>query len=703
MLIAMVSPTPAGGTVTFMEGSNSIGSAPVIAGTATLSNYTPSIGSHTLTASYGGDTNDVPSPPSPPVTETVNRIATTTSLQAAPTSSTPGQNVMLTATVSPPNVTGTVTFMDGSTTIGTQQLNGGPASLSTSSLSIGSHTLTASYGGDTNDAQSVSSPVTETVSQTATTTSLQVVPTSSTPGQNVMLTATVSPSTAGGTVTFLDGSTSIGSQNVSGGTASLSISNLSTGSHTLTASYGGDANDAPSVSAAVTESVGQTATTTSLKAAPTSSTPGQNVTLTATVSPSTATGTVTFRDGSTIIGTPQQLNAGTASLSTSTLSAGNHSLTASYAGDTNDAPSSSPPVTESVGQSTTATTTALAAAPNPSTAGQNVTLTATVAPGNPTGNVSFYDGANLLGTGSVTNGVATYSTTTLSAGGHSLTASYGCDTNNAPSTSAAVNQSVTAPSGRSITSLVPSTTQAGSAAFTLTVNGAGFSSGAVVQWNGAPLATNFVSATQVTTTIPANLVASPGLVTITVVTTGGTTGGATFQVSSQGQPSPVSVSPASGGGTTQSFDFQFSDSAGYQALGVVNVLINNFLDGRSACYLAYVVPSNTLVLVDDGGDAGGPYAGSVALGSSGAIQNSQCTVTLVSAIGNATTLTLILSITFKPAFGGNKILYMAARDLGAGNSNWQALGVWQVPFTPQGTIVVTGLTPGRGAGPSGTS
>jgi len=704
VLTATVSPPTAGGTVTFMDGSASIGTGGLSGGTASLSTSNLSIGSHSLTASYGGDTNDAPSAPSPPVTETVNRITTTTSLQAAPTSSTPGQNVVLTATVSPPSAMGTVTFMADSTAIGAAPLSGGTAIFSNYTPSIGSHSLTASYGGDTNDAPSVSSSVTESVGQLTTTTALVASPNPSVPGQNVTLSATVTPANATGTVTFLDGSNTIGSpQTLNGGTASISISTLSTGGHSLTASYGGDANDAPSVSPAVTESVGQTATTTSLKAAPTSSTPGQNVTLTAAVSPPTATGTVTFKDGSTTLGSPQTLTAGAATLSISTLSPGSHSLTASYAGDTNDAPSTSPPVAESVGQSTTATTTALAAAPNPSTAGQNVTLTATVTPGNPTGTVSFYDGASLLGSGSLSNGVATFSTSTLSAGAHSLTASYGGDANNAPSTSAAVSQSVTPASGRSITSLVPATIVAGSAAFTLTVNGTGFSSGAVVQWNGAPLATNFVTAAQVTATIPANLIASPGMVTITVVTTGGTTGGVTFLVSSQGQPAPVSVTPASGGGTTQSFEFQFSDTAGYQALGVVNVLINNFLDGRNACYLAYVVPSNTLVLVDDGGDAGGPYAGSIALGNSGTIQNSQCTVTLVSAIGNGTTLTLILSITFKPLFGGNRIMYMAARDLGAGNSNWQALGVWQAPFTPQGTIVVTGLTPGRGAGPSGMS
>ncbi|HEY2017153.1 MAG TPA: hypothetical protein VGH38_26790 [Bryobacteraceae bacterium] len=170
-----------------------------------------------------------------------------------------------------------------------------------------------------------------------------------------------------------------------------------------------------------------------------------------------------------------------------------------------------------------------------------------------------------------------------------------------------------------------------------------------------------------------------------------------------GTVSAVSVTPGSGTASSQSFTFQFSHSAGYLNLGVVNVLINNGLDARNACYLAYIVPSTTLVLVNDAGDAGGPFAGSLALGSSGTIQNSQCIVALTSAPGNGPFLNLTLNITFKAAFGGNKVTFLAARDQGSGNSNWQPLGVWQVPFTPAGTVVVTGMTPGHVALPSGQS
>jgi len=139
------------------------------------------------------------------------------------------------------------------------------------------------------------------------------------------------------------------------------------------------------------------------------------------------------------------------------------------------------------------------------------------------------------------------------------------------------------------------------------------------------------------------------------------------------------------------------------SLSVVNVLFNNFLDGRHACYLAYVVANSTLILVDDAGDAGGPYAGSVTLGNpSTVIQNSQCAVSLVSATDNGTTLSLSLSISFKAAFGGNKIQFLAARDTAGNNTGWIAGGTWGVPPTPAGQIVAVSANPASGAIANGT-
>ena len=92
-----------------------------------------------------------------------------------------------------------------------------------------------------------------------------------------------------------------------------------------------------------------------------------------------------------------------------------------------------------------------------------------------------------------------------------------------------------------ISSLSPSSAMAGGPAFTLTVNGTGFFSGAVVNWNGSPLPTNFVSATQLAAQVAASLIAAPGTATVTVVESGATSGGATFTISAG--PVITSLSP----------------------------------------------------------------------------------------------------------------------------------------------------------------
>ena len=205
---------------------------------------------------------------------------------------------------------------------------------------------------------------------------------------------------------------------------------------------------------------------------------GQSVTFTVTVIPQTAgtpTGTVTFSDGSTQLG-QSTLSNGTATLSTSALVIGSHSITASYTGDSNDGASVSSALTQVV--ATASATTALTGTPNPASVGQSVTFTATVTPttsGTPTGTVSFFDGSTLIGSSSLSGGVATFSTSTLTAGSHSATAVYSGLGNYAGSTSTAVNEVVAAPGFTLFsTSLTPTTIQAGgSARWTITISPSG--------------------------------------------------------------------------------------------------------------------------------------------------------------------------------------------------------------------------------------
>jgi serine protease AprX len=172
----------------------------------------------------------------------------------------------------------------------------------------------------------------------------------------------------------------------------------------------------------------------------------------------------------------------------------------------------------------------------------------------------------------------------------------------------------------------------------------------------------------------------------------------TFRVGNSA-PAPVQVSPASGTGSSQVFTFAFADPDGWQDLAVVNVLINFWLDGRQACYLAYAPATGSLYLVDDVGNAGGPYQG-MSLPGSGSIGNSQCIVygSGSSASGSGNTLTLTLNVAFRPSFAGTRLIYLAARDRANANSNWQRLGVWTVPGLPLTSPAVVSMSPQRGSG-----
>jgi O-glycosyl hydrolase len=207
---------------------------------------------------------------------------------------------------------------------------------------------------------------------------------------------------------------------------------------------------------------GVLSTSTTLTATPNPAAAGATVSLTATVTSlnnpagttTTPTGSVSFYDGTTLLGT-QALGAGsgstaTAVYTTATLSAGTtHNLTATFAGSAALATSTSPAIALVVNAAAPAPTTlVLTASPNPASSGATVTLTATITSsgGTPTGSITFLDSSASIGTGSLTNGVATLTTTTLASGTtHTLTATFAGDSSFAPSTSSPVSLIVNAP------------------------------------------------------------------------------------------------------------------------------------------------------------------------------------------------------------------------------------------------------------------
>jgi hypothetical protein len=189
---------------------------------------------------------------------------------------------------------------------------------------------------------------------------------------------------------------------------------------------------APSFSLVVTVVGGTTATSVNLS--PASAVFGQLVTLTATVTGTsgTPTGTVTFSVDGNPFGSVSLSSTGTAAVQTSTLSLGNHSITASYAGNGDFSSSTSSILVLSISQASTTTT--LSNSPSSVIFGQPATLTATVAPvapgaGTPTGSVIFLDGATALGTVALSSGTASYSLSSVAAGTHSFNATYSGDTN----------------------------------------------------------------------------------------------------------------------------------------------------------------------------------------------------------------------------------------------------------------------------------
>jgi hypothetical protein len=552
-----ISPT---GTVTFFSGSTQLGSPVTVTGTAGFETFTGGgapasataqlvttlpAGTDSITAVYNGNSNYAASPASSSITITATPTtlaATTTTVVGAPSTITLGQNVTLTATVmsaqTSPAITGTVIFSEGSTTIGSALVSSGQAALMTTSLPPGSFTIKATYGGDTNYATSFgTTTATETVNQITTTTTVSGVPNPSTVGQSVTLTATVTPTTAGGptptgTVQFSENGTNIGTGPVTllaNGTALLTTTSLPVGSLTIKAAYSGDTDNAGSTgTAAANQVVNQSATTTTvISSAPTIG-QGTSVTFTATITPTqaggpTLSGTVQFSENGTNIGNgggtgPVTVSAGQAVLTTTTLPGGTLAINAVYSGDTNYITSTGS-TTETVKPPTTTT---ISGVPNPSTFGQSVTLTATVSSTltSPaiTGTVQFSQGGTNIGAAvTISGGQAHVATSTLAVGSDTITATYSGDANFGPSsgtfaqtvnkittTDTVVSSALTITVGTSVTftaTLTPASSPGGVPAPTGTVT---FFQGTTSIGNGT-LASN--TATLTTTTLPSGSLA----------------------------------------------------------------------------------------------------------------------------------------------------------------------------------------------------
>ncbi len=358
--VTTASGTPAG-IVTFFDGATNIGSGTLSGNTATFSTTALATGSHNITATYGGNSSYTASTSSVLV-QVVNAplpASTTTTITSSLNPSMFGQGVMFSVIVTitngtPPGIvtSGTVTFFDGATSLGTGQLLGNTSiHYFTTALAIGSHNITAVYNGDATHNSSTSSILIQVVNASPPATTTATITSSvnpSTVGQSVTFTATVTSAsgTPTGTVTFFNGATNIGTGTLTGNTATFTTSALTTGSHNITANYAGNASYAASTSSVMIQVVNApppATTTATITSSVNPSTVGQSVTFTATVTSAsgTPTGTVTFFDGATNIGTGT-LSGNTATFTTSSLTTGLHNITAVYTATATHSSSTSP-------------------------------------------------------------------------------------------------------------------------------------------------------------------------------------------------------------------------------------------------------------------------------------------------------------------------------------------------------------------------
>ena len=423
------------GTVTLYDGGTNIQTASLNAqGIASFSTNTLPSSSHTLTVGYNGDSS-YQSTTSAPWTETINLAQPALTISGPANAVDIGTTITLTGNLISPGITptGTLVLRDGAAVIASQSISAtGGFNFSTSSLALGTHTLSVAYGGDSDNSSAVSSPVTVTIQLAPSATALSSSVSPGTFGQPVTLTANVVSDTSGmtGTVTFFDGGTSLGTASLAtNGTAALTTSALGFGVHSIIAVYNGDAQHAASTSAALSERIVEPATAT-LTSSLNPAVAGLDVVLTATILASGGqilTGSVIFRDGTTVLGTEMPDGGGAAVLHTSSLAVGSHVIIVSYDGDSNVAPASGSLV-ERIQNATTQV--GLTVSANPDTYGSPLTLTATVSSngGSATGPVIFLDGGTTLGS-VVLNGQENASLTlsTLSPGVHTVLAKYAGD------------------------------------------------------------------------------------------------------------------------------------------------------------------------------------------------------------------------------------------------------------------------------------
>ena len=518
-------PTTATGAVTFTDGTTVLGTAPITNGVATITVPTLPAGTNTVTATYSGDTNNN-SAISVPFTQTVNK---TTPVLPPPVTNPSSTDTLTSITITeqvPAGVTGPVTFSNGTTVLGTAPINNGVATLTIPPQPAGTDSITASTPSDPNNNAATSLPTIVTIVKV---TPVLPPPSVSTTnpafGAPVIITETI-PNGVTGPITFYNGTTIIGTASIVNGVATITVSTLPLGTDSITASSPANAIYNAATSPATQVTVAKGAITVTLTSSVNPAALAQSVTFTALASTG-ATGSISFRDGVTVLGVGAISASGIATFTTSTLTIGTHPVTAAFDGDTNFSAGTSAVLNQVISKVPSAV--AVTQSSPIQLLNSLVTFTANVTTPNPTptGTVTFYDGAAAIGTAPLStngtavvsfsnNGDAAYSTTTLAAGSHVITASYSGDSSFMASTSAPLTNIVADFTNKATGTISHSLFPGDTASYTFVLSPVGsstFLTSTTLDIDGLPKGTTYSFSPAV---IPAG--AGPTTVTLTVTT-----------------------------------------------------------------------------------------------------------------------------------------------------------------------------------------
>ncbi|MFC4605416.1 Ig-like domain-containing protein, partial [Rhodococcus kronopolitis] len=370
-------------------------------------------------------------------------VATTT-VVTGPASAVAGADVTLNVQVSPVPAGGTVQFKDGAADLGQAvTLDAAGKGSITQQFAAGDRQITAVFSGAGEFLTSTSAAHTVAVAPPApvdvVTTTVVTGPATAVAGADVTLAAQVSPTPSGGTVQFKDGTTNLGGPVAVDAAGKASITQkFVAGNRQITAVFSGAGEFLTSTSAAHALSVTPPApvgevTTTSVTGPATATTGGPvdlraKVTVGSNGAPIASGGTITFKDGGTVIGKTTNAIGGQAQLSHTFKTGGAHSVTAEFSGITGTflASVSQPLAVEvAVTPVEDVVTTTVLKVPAAATTGVAVNLIATVSPSPVGGTVQFKDGENNIGTPlALVNGKATRSYAFPTAGDHQISAVY---------------------------------------------------------------------------------------------------------------------------------------------------------------------------------------------------------------------------------------------------------------------------------------